>query len=277
MQSTSDIDARLERADAQVALYARDLKRAVDAELKRTNELREAYARLEALDRLKTDFLSFVSHHLRTPLTALSAFDMLEPGGDPKEQAEIIDIVRSGIDQLQVLIHRALEYFTWLGRPQVVTAATTDLVALVRSCLANHPSARERSADVRVHGPPVPCLTGGAPQHLAIAVDVVIDNAFKFSQPGQPVELSVIDSATCWALRICDRGLGVSRELTSRVFEPFTIADLTYLAAGKGLSLALARAVLAAHGGSIRLESAGLKRGTTVIMELLKARTAAPE
>src|SRR3954469_11315262 len=108
-----------------MALYARDLKRIVDAERQKARALAEANARLQILDRLKTDFLSFIAHELRTPLNGMAAIELLDPHGEPHEQAEVIGLLRTGYERLTGFIQKGLEYFDWLATERVAGAEVT--------------------------------------------------------------------------------------------------------------------------------------------------------
>ena len=79
-QLPADVQRQLEMANSQLALYARDLKRIVDAEREKASALEQANARLQLLDRLKTDFLSFISHD---PLISQSEEEPTKPMSSP--------------------------------------------------------------------------------------------------------------------------------------------------------------------------------------------------
>jgi signal transduction histidine kinase len=98
------------------------------------------------------------------------------------------------------------------------------------------------------------------PNLLRRVIDNLLDNAAKFSEPGQPIELEGrASTATPPALEITvrDRGIGISPEDLERVFEPFYRSDRSRNRAtgGVGLGLTVVRRIVLAHGGSVSVES----------------------
>ncbi|MBI3302021.1 MAG: hypothetical protein HYZ72_08090, partial [Deltaproteobacteria bacterium] len=252
---------QLELPQSQLALYARDLKCIVDAERKKARELAEANARLQILDRLKTDFLSFISHELRTPLNFVATIDLLDPHGDPQEQAEVIDLIRRGCERLDRFVKKGLEYFDWLATERVETTEITDLTLVVRRVAARLPGLVEPEVDFQIVAPGAPCLVHGEERYLATVVRILLDNALKFSQNEKAIRVEVRVTTEQVTLAIADRGQGFPSELAHELFRPFTIANVMHHSQGTGLNLAVASAIVAAYGGRMQAESEGLGKG----------------
>ncbi|MBI3303566.1 MAG: HAMP domain-containing histidine kinase, partial [Deltaproteobacteria bacterium] len=267
-QPTTEVQRQLDLANSQMALYAHDLKRMVDAERQKAHALAEANARLEILDRLKTDFLAFVAHELRTPLSTMMVVDILDPHDDPQAQAEVIDILRRGYDRLEKFIEKGLEYFHWLvADEQVDTSATTDLAMLVRLVTAGMPDLTEPGIAFQLSTPDVPCIVRGEERHLTTVVQILLDNALKFSEEEKAIQVDVRATEGRFTLTVTDRGQGFSPELGPELFRPFTIAQVMHHSRGTGLNLALAGAIVTAYGGQTRAESAGVGQGATFTVE----------
>lgn len=256
--------------DTQLALYARDLQRMFEAERMRAQELGEANARLRILDRLKSDFLAFISHELRTPLGHLSALDLYDPAADPAEQAEVMSIIRAGYERLDGFVRKGLDYFDWVGREPAVAEAACDVTAVVRGVLAHLPALA--GCAVEDDGSSRACV--GA-EGLAVVARVLLENACKFAR-GEPVVAVVVRrDGDAVRLEVRDRGRGFPMELAEELFRPFTVADAAHHSEGSGLSLALARAIVEAHGGTITASSAGAGQGACFAVRLPAAPTAA--
>jgi signal transduction histidine kinase len=254
----------LEVAESQLALYARDLKQAMEAERAKAEELEKANARLRLLDRLKSDFLSFISHELRTPLNALSAVGLFDPASDPAEQRELIELTREGYERLESFVARGLEYFDWLAMGRREHPAAVDLGAIVRRSVG---AAARNGAAVDVDLTRDDCSVPARDEDLDRLVALLVDNAVKFAK-GASVSVDLRREGERVRLRVRDSGVGFPSELAEELFQPFTIADPLHHQRGSGMSLALGRAIVEAYGGSIRAESAGRGHGALFEVEL---------
>lgn len=255
-------------ADVQLALYARDLARMVDAERARARELAEANARLQVVDQIKSDFLTFISHELRTPLALMSAFDLYDSESDPAERTRITDIIRTGYERLNGFVTRGLEYFDWLAGECAPVDESTDLGALVPTLVAATPGLAVPGAECRVVVPPAACTVRGAAPALATCIQALLDNAVKFAKGAPRVVVTVARVAEHVRVEVADRGRGFPPALAEEIFRPFTVLDTLHHAKGTGLSLALAAAIIQAHGGTAAATSPGLDGGATFTLTL---------
>jgi signal transduction histidine kinase len=265
---TAEVQQQLNTPNSQLALYARDLKRIVDAERQKSRELAEANARLQILARLKTDFLSFISHELRTPLNIIGAVDIFDPHSDPKEQAEIIGIIRRGYEHLHQFVERGLEYFHWFALNQADPTATTDLSQTVKCTIATLSDLTGSGVVLQLSLPDCPCQVRGTTPHLTRVVKMLLENALKFSREEKNIRVTLIQSPQRATLTISDHGQGFPPELAGELFRPFTITNPLHHSRGTGLSLALASAIVETYGGTIRAESPGVGQGASFIVEL---------
>lgn len=277
-----DADPRTARADdellelpaSQLALYARDLKQAVEAERARAAELSEANARLRILDRLKNDFLSFISHELRTPLNHMAAVDVFDPDADRRDQLEMIDLIRQGYERLETFVLRGLEYFEWLAGERASGDEDADVTMLVGRLAAEHPGLHEAGVKYTVELPPRSCRVAGRARDLGEVVRILIDNALKFSSRAKEVAIAVRAEEGRVRVVVRDRGDGFAPEMARELFRPFTVVDTLHRPDGTALSLALAAAIVEAFGGTIQAASDGPGRGATFTVELPEARVA---
>ena len=263
-----EVQQQLNMSRSQLALYVRDLRRSADAERRKAQELAEANARLQILDRLKTDFLAFISHELRTPLNTIGAVDIFDPQADPKDQLEVIGIIRRGYERLYQFTEQGLDYFNWLAASKADLIATTDLSQVVLHAINQIPALTAPEGEFHSSGLDLPCVIRGVTNHWASVVRTLLDNAVKFSHLKQCINVHLRPSGGRAILTVTDQGQGFLPELAREVFHPFTITNTRNHSRGSGLSLSLASAITEAYGGTIRAESPGPGKGATFTLDV---------
>lgn len=222
----------------------------------------------------KAEFVTNVSHEFRTPMTEiLGAAEILTQLGDDDLTAreEFSHIALRGAQRLARLVDDVLE----LGTTNAWTMGPVDVGASIDAAVAQLPPPVR--ARVRVGVPrDLPCVVGNA-DRLQETWSRLLDNAAKFSDAGEPIDVRARGSGREVVVEVVDRGVGIARADLERVFEPFCQAgrdQLTEKARGTGLGLTLARNAVVRHGGRIEVESE-LGRGSTFRV-LLPARAEMP-
>lgn len=243
--TAADLAARL--PTAPTADQVEDLGRAFNALLDR---VQEAFERQRA-------FTAEASHQLRTPLAALlgQVEVALRRDRDGAEYRRTLEAVRRQADRLR----KVIESLLFLARPAADAGLpdreTTDLGAWlpehVRTAWAGHP----RAGDIQVEASPAAADVN--PVLLGELIDVLVDNALKYSPPGSPITVRVGPAGGGVELSVEDAGIGLSEADAGRVFEPFVRSDDSRRRGvdGLGLGLAVARRVAEAHGGSLGVAS----------------------
>jgi signal transduction histidine kinase/signal recognition particle receptor subunit beta len=236
-----------------------------DTVRERTRELRKAFESLKAVDAMKDRFLANVSHEMRSPLTAvLSAAAYLRDYDGSRDQREEMaaTILQAG-ESLRRLLDGLIRVAS-LEADRDADAGPAPPAEVVAEALRL--AGREDGVAVAID-PRVDTLTADTPA-LARALGNLVDNAFKFSPAGTPVEVRV---APCMLARsgsgvrgisiaVLDRGPGIPDEEVERVFVAFEQGGhpLTSKPGGLGLGLYEARTIARRHGGTlIHLPRAG--------------------
>jgi signal transduction histidine kinase len=274
-EPSSEMLQRLERADQQVALYARDLKRAFEQERARAKELTAANARLNSLGQLKTEFLAFVSHELRTPLNAMAALQLYDAAQDENERAEVIELVRSGYERLQRFIEKALDYLRWSAADATASSAPTDLLEAVERVASTTPELNSPRVHFELRAERGRCVTCARPTDLDAIVRTLVDNALKYSRDDKQVRVDLGLKHDHVVLTITDHGVGLQRGMLREIFSPFTSGDVRHHSVGSGLSLALLHAIVKTYRGRVWAASDGPGHGSTFTVELPAATAAA--
>jgi two-component system sensor histidine kinase KdpD len=229
-------------AQAAVVLDRRRLKEEAD----RARELAEG-------NRIRTALLAAVSHDLRTPLAGIKAAVTSLRSEDvewsQEDRAELLAAIEEGADRLDHLVGNLLD----MSRLQTGTVTPiireTDLDEVVPMALGGVPE-DSVELDVPETLPMVHVDTG----LLERAVANVVENAVKYSPPGERVLVAASALADRVEVRVVDRGPGVPDEAKDRIFEPFQRYGDSPRGAGVGLGLAVARGFTEAMGGTLRAE-----------------------
>ena len=215
-------------------------------------------ARLGELDRMKRDFVTTVSHDLKSPLASLRETTALLldeiPGPLAESQRRVLLLQRESADRLGHMIAKLLDLSRLeSGVPLVAQHLDVErvLAAAVRQA---HAAGSMRS--VSVHLSPVPDdarVLLADEDRLRQLLDNLLENAVKFSQPGSDVTVSVQRDGARFVLAVADRGPGVPPEHADRIFERFyqTPAGRAVAGRGAGLGLTICREVVQAHRGRI--------------------------
>jgi two-component system OmpR family sensor kinase len=226
--------------------------------------------RIVALRRSEKELLANVSHELRTPLARIRLALELARDGDTARAQSYLQDIEEDLGELEPL----LDDIMTAARLDLARGAGRDAVPPLRRQsvtseeLLQAASARfarrfpERTLHCRWSGP-LPLLEAD-PGLLRRVLDNLLDNAAKFSDPAESIELAATAQAepALLEIRVRDHGIGIGAEDLERVFEPFFRTDRsrTRATGGVGLGLTVVRRIVLAHGGSVRVESS--KTGT---------------
>jgi two-component system, NarL family, sensor histidine kinase BarA len=242
------------------------------AELTEHNErLQKAVARLEELDRLKSNFLATMSHELRTPLTSVIGYaEMMAEGlAGPVsgEQREYLGTILNKADQLLGMITAVLDVASLETAPLALERCQLSLADIVASEVATYtPQAGKRGIAIQLEARGDTIVVGDR-KKIRQVVSSLISNAVKFTpdrgrigvaiQPGPLAPGEASHQARAIQLVVSDSGIGISREQVGKIFEPFFQVDSSSTRAfgGTGLGLTLAKAYVEAHGGRIWVDT----------------------
>jgi signal transduction histidine kinase len=281
VERTSDIStgerAALETIGAHVGV-ALENARLVLRQQRFAAELQErvgaARRELEALDRAKSAFVAIASHELRTPLTALQGFSEILALRrlPPEEVTRLAEVMRREARRLGRIvsdlldlsrIERGLE--PALCRIPVKIESTIEAtVDLFRQGTTSHSITTECESSLPV--------VDADPDALERVLTNLVSNAIKYSPSGSAVRVGARALADGVAIEVADAGRGIPAEALGRVFEPYyRVPDAAGAAHGTGIGLAVVKALVEAHGGTVRVESAPAI-GTRVTVVLPSAR-----
>jgi signal transduction histidine kinase len=226
-----------------------------------TNELKQANARLQVLDRLKDDFIATVNHELRTPLTSIRTFSEIlrdHPGLPESERQDFLRVVVTETERLTRLINQLLDLSKIESEDAPPAMVPIDLAAVAAECAAamRQVFAANR-VTLRLDLGEAPAWTSGDRDRLVQVVVNLLGNAAKFSPRGSGrVTLSLAGGDDTVELAVADNGPGIQVADREAVFERFRqVGDtMTAKPGGAGLGLAICRQIIEQHGGRIWVE-----------------------
>ncbi|HEX8299612.1 MAG TPA: ATP-binding protein [Rubricoccaceae bacterium] len=217
--------------------------------------------KLQEAERLKGDFVRAASHELRTPLTGLGmALGMLRgPVAerlDERDQ-ELLDVAVAEQGRLSTLVSGLLDLAKMEAGQASLDLDDVDVRGLLDEAAARFAAQAEANgATVNVvPGPSLPLVRADAGR-LAIVLSNLVANSLRYVDPGGCVCLAAQSDGGEVHLSVTDDGPGIPANWSNRVFDPLTQVDDGRAGGTSGLGLSVARAIMTAHGGSIRVEEA---------------------
>jgi two-component system, OmpR family, sensor histidine kinase MprB len=262
---TQDLSGRIEPSGAdELGRLAGSFNAMLDA-------LEHSMSALDASVHAQRQLVADASHELRTPVTSLRTnIEILQQQGqdmDPEDSQRMLADVVEQIEELTLLMNDLIDLAR--GDEPHADAEELRLDLLAGEVLER---ARRREPDTPLLAELEPTIITGVPARLERAVGNLIDNAVKYSPPGEPVEVRLHSGE----LSVRDHGPGISAEDLPYVFDRFYRGAEARGRPGSGLGLAIVRQVAVQQRGSVTAEPAP-GGGTLMRLSLPGAETVEPE
>ena len=235
---------------------------------------------LKRLENARRDFVSAISHELKTPLTAIAGFaETLLDGTlreDPDAAYSFVEKIARHSDRLTVLVRDVLtlsrlEQGGWQVKP-----ATVDVSELTTQLSEEH-QATATAREVRLVGHCPPGLVATTDRELLHQLlGNLLSNAIRYNRPGGSVTLTCASEGDRLRLRVSDTGIGIQPEHQGRIFERFYRIDThrSRASGGTGLGLAIVKQITDSLQGTIAVTSGA--EGTTFTVDLPRTDPRAP-
>jgi signal transduction histidine kinase len=228
--------------------------------------------RLEDLNKLKSYFVSSVSHDLKTPITSIKMFaELLRTKKNiPKSAAkEYLEIIEGESERLTRLINNVLDFARLERGEKEYHFAEIDLNSLVRHVLKimNYQFKIEKCV-VHDNLPDDECIVNADKDSVIEALINLLSNAMKYSHDKKEIFVLLTKHDRYAALQVTDQGIGIAPEDVPHIFEPFfrSRGGKVHGAGGAGLGLAIVRQVMEAHNGRIEVKSTPGKGSTFTLL-----------
>ena len=223
--------------------------------------------------RVKDDFLATLSHEIRTPLNAVLGWTRILRSRTPdaKMLARAIEVIERNAAAQLTLVTDMLDMARITAGKVRLELRDLDLAATVASAVdVIRPAAEAKGIELNTDLASDASVVRGDEDRLLQVFWNLLSNAVKFTDSGGHITIRVAAVDRRVRVSITDTGQGISAEFMPHVFQRFKQADASAARrhGGLGLGLALVREIVHMHGGSVDVQSAGLREGTTFTVTL---------
>ncbi|MBW8723056.1 MAG: HAMP domain-containing histidine kinase, partial [Polaromonas sp.] len=234
---------------------------------------REARAIAEEANRSKDEFLAMLGHELRNPLGAISNAALLLGAPDEESRAHARAVIGRQVQHLARMTDDLLDAARAMTGKIVLQRQPMDLAEAAARALTTLRTGG-RTGQRRLAQQLEPVWIDADPTRIEQILGNLLGNALKFTPEAGTITVSVAKVGDEAVLRVSDTGMGMSPQLSARVFEPFVQGErpLDRSYGGLGIGLTLVRRLAELHGGSASAESAGPGRGSSFTVRLPAAR-----
>lgn len=241
------------------------------------HRVRGLLQKVQAEDQAKNEFLAIFSHELRNPLAPIvSSLELLKLRGGDAETQQIIDVVDDRVRTIVRLLDDLLDISRISQKKFQLRRERIDVRTIVektiRSCKE---TAKKRGIDLDAFIPASPLLLDADPVRIEQMLLNLISNAMKYTDSGGRVSVRVAAEDGDAVISVHDTGIGISRDMLKRIFEPFLQLEHRERTVneGLGIGLSLTEKLVLMHGGSIEARSEGIGTGSEFIVRLPLAET----
>ena len=235
-------------------------------------------AELSGVETLRTDFIANVSHELKTPLSVMQNYGTMLQNPDLTEQqrTEYAKAITEACRRLASLITNILKLNKLENQQIFPDVKKYDLSEqLCQSLLQFEDVWEKKNIGIETEiGDSI--FINSDSELLGLVWSNLLSNAFKFTENGGKVSVSLLTDERYAAVKISDTGCGMSSEAGAHIFEKFYQADTSHSVQGNGLGLALVKRVVDIVHGEISVESA-VGKGSTFIVKIRRDFNEQPE
>ena len=258
---------------SQIRAYSHQLERKSQQLEAATRELKEANDQLKEIDRVKDDFMSSVTHELRTPLASIRAFSEIlfdDPEVELKQRRRFLGIIVSETKRLSRLVNQVLDLAKIESEHADWQSEDVDLGVLIHQAIeATEQLFSERGAQASIDIPQQPCIVTADRDRLMQVLLNLLSNAVKFTPRGEGlVHVRLSEHGPGYRVSVSDNGPGIADADQAHIFEKFHQGSGgANKPVGTGLGLPISRSIVEHLGGRIWVESRP-ENGATFTFEL---------
>lgn len=264
--SEGDLTARIENPDtSDISIFANSFNEMADT-------ITDNIGKMQSVDLLRRELIANVSHDLRTPLAILKGYietlQMKKDSLSEQEKQEYLQITHDNVDKLSKLINQLFEYskleaeqITPVKEPFSITELSHDLIAKFRVL------AEQKHIELQLDNPKENNMVFADVSLVERALQNLIENAIKYTEPNGKVTLSLTKKGTNVEINISDTGTGIAVNEQPFIFDRYKQVDKGIKKQGSGLGLAIVKKIMELHDTTITVLSKP-KEGSSFIFNL---------
>ncbi|MDB6137158.1 MAG: Two-component system, NtrC family, sensor kinase [Verrucomicrobiaceae bacterium] len=243
----------------------------------KTEELKISQGQLQRANAAKDQFLAVLSHELRTPLTPVLAVvtERSEDGSLPEDVRRDFSLIRRNVELETHLINDLLDLTRIAQGKLEIHRVEVDLKEIIQHVVTMCRTVDTPTASLSVNFTASSSLVLGDAMRLTQVVWNLLQNAIKFTPPHGRIDIQLtnaagVDGVTTVVMEIRDTGAGIEASMISSIFDAFQqeSREVTRQFGGLGLGLAISKAIIGSHEGSLTASSPGKNQGATFRLEL---------
>ncbi|MCU0447788.1 MAG: ATP-binding protein [Microscillaceae bacterium] len=227
-----------------------------------SEELKSTNRQLKRADELKNEFISTVTHEMRTPITSIRAFSEIlfdNPDLSNAEKQEFLNTIIKETNRMERLINQVLELEKFESGKQKMNFNLLSINEIAsESVQAMRQMLQDRNIElIRQFAPNLPEIKGDKDRLMQVMINL-LSNAIKFCPPeGGKIVINIQVIAQSLRVSVEDNGRGIKKELFDLIFEKFYQAENQNIRKpkGSGLGLAICKKIIQSHKGKIWVES----------------------
>jgi signal transduction histidine kinase len=228
----------------------------------RTAELEKANQKLLELNKLKSNFISNISHELRTPMTHVKGYIDLLLNNDfgvlTADQAQAVEVLKRASERLGRLIDDLILFSTAETSTIQIDKRSIDLCPIAKEVIHhNNPAAAQKKIRLWLDCQKDQLMVFADVERVQWVINQLIENAIKFTLTDGEVFLRLVQKQDGVLVSVIDTGIGIDPSQFDEIFEPFHQLDgsSTRKQGGTGLGLTLAKKIVEAHGSRLQVSS----------------------
>lgn len=230
---------------------------------------------IEELERLKSEFVSNISHEFRTPLASIIGFSetiVSDPNLPEEMKSEFNDVILSEGKRLAKLINDVLEISVIEEGKITLDKSVIDVVSVLKDIVdKNYKNAENKKITLEFEYPEIEVLIDADKEKLSLAFDALINNAIKFTNEDGRVKVIVHNFFKDVEIIISDTGIGIPEKDLPYIFQKFyRVSRPGTEIPGTGIGLVFVKQIVDLHKGLIYIQSE-LGNGTSFVVKLLKS------